>query len=174
MAKIYYDVAPRYTCGSPAMVDRQTALHVAQQEKEAYEATLEGIYGEAAKIEAERLGLHWIVWSTNESNARLSKFDILTGITLIQPIMKQGFVYQYVPVYANDMENYSGVVAKLKLGKVRTQEWTQRNADNDHRTIIAVAAEDLVTARTLIGYLRLTPIQTPGCWVPLRQNYQVV
>jgi len=53
----YYNVRPRYTSGSPAIVDAQTAGRVAKQEKEAYEDALTGIFGIELKTRAEREGL---------------------------------------------------------------------------------------------------------------------
>lgn len=60
MRSIYFTVAPRYTCGSPAMVRQEIAERVALEEKRAYEHVLEGLEGEARKAKAERLGLRGI------------------------------------------------------------------------------------------------------------------
>lgn len=56
----YYNVRPRYTSGSPAMVDAQTAARVAKQEKAAYEDALSGDLGAELKERAEREGLKGI------------------------------------------------------------------------------------------------------------------
>lgn len=78
-----YNVAPRYSSGSPALVDRNTALHVAQQEHEQYQAHLEGLYGTAQQERAKTLGLDGIVESRLEkSNSRGWRvYDVLTGKT---------------------------------------------------------------------------------------------
>jgi len=57
----YCTVAPRYTAGSPALVDATIALRVAVEEVSAIETALEGFWGEAQKARAERLGLRGIV-----------------------------------------------------------------------------------------------------------------
>lgn len=56
----YYNVRPRYTSGSPAMVDAQTAAHVAKSEKSFYEDALSGIMGTEMRERAEREGLKGI------------------------------------------------------------------------------------------------------------------
>jgi hypothetical protein len=101
--------------------------------------------------------LNWIVWTTQEKGSKFTKFDILTGVTVIQPIdMKSGS--RFYPVYSNDMEGFNAVAAKMKSAKVRTQEWDQRNADNDNRKLICVAIEDLRLAHQLIENGGLTPL----------------
>lgn len=58
----YYNLNPRYTPGSPAMVyDNATAARVAKQEKAFYEDALTGIMGADMKERAEREGLKGIV-----------------------------------------------------------------------------------------------------------------
>jgi len=58
----YYNLRPRYTPGSPAMVyDNQTAARVAKSEKSFYEDALTGIMGTELKERAEREGLKGIV-----------------------------------------------------------------------------------------------------------------
>lgn len=41
----HFDVAPRYSAGSPSQVSMETALSVAQSEEEAFNRTLAGRYG---------------------------------------------------------------------------------------------------------------------------------
>lgn len=62
-SKVFYDVIPRYSGGSPGMVDYATAERVAQQEIESQKAYLEGAYGEDKKLWAEQQGLEGIVLS---------------------------------------------------------------------------------------------------------------
>lgn len=62
----YYNVMPRYSSGSPAQVDVDTACKVAISEKRSYEAALEGVYGEAQQERAERLGLRGIAEGVRE------------------------------------------------------------------------------------------------------------
>lgn len=79
----YYNVNPRYSAGSPAMVDAATARRVAVHEKDEYKANLEGIYGEEAKAEAEKRGLKGIVECVIHEQRRHRKdghlvYDLLT------------------------------------------------------------------------------------------------
>lgn len=76
------NVVPRYTPGSPALVDRETALRVVEQERAAYARVLTGAYGEEDKRRAERLGLEGIVYGYNtreRGNPRVRLHDYLTG-----------------------------------------------------------------------------------------------
>lgn len=57
----YYNVYPRYTSGSPAMVSESIALKVAAEEKHFIEHALDGAWGEVEKARAEKLGLRGIV-----------------------------------------------------------------------------------------------------------------
>lgn len=57
----YWNVRPRYSAGSPAMVDERTALSVARDEQEEYKAALDGIYGAKEASRARELGLSGIV-----------------------------------------------------------------------------------------------------------------
>ncbi len=71
-----YEVMPRYTAGSPAMVDEHIALRVAEQEKKAYPGHLEGVYGDAWKFVAQTEGLDGIV----VRSTRVSQYiDVITG-----------------------------------------------------------------------------------------------
>jgi hypothetical protein len=65
----HYHVAPRYTGGSPAMVDEATAERVAKQEKQSIEYVLQGVEGETNKARAERLGLRGIAECRVEQGA---------------------------------------------------------------------------------------------------------
>lgn len=62
-------VAPRYTPGSPALVDMTTALRVAAEEAEAIQAALDGAWGEEQKARAERLGLRGIAEDKREQGS---------------------------------------------------------------------------------------------------------
>jgi len=74
----YYNVRPRYTSGSPAMVDAQTAARVAKQEKAAYEDALSGQLGVELRERAEREGCRGIaerVMRERRQN-RVNGFDV--------------------------------------------------------------------------------------------------
>lgn len=72
--QLHYNVRPRYTPGSPAQVDVDVAEHVARDEAQLFEAHREGYMGEAAKVEADRIGLQRIVYALAE---RRGGFDLL-------------------------------------------------------------------------------------------------
>jgi hypothetical protein len=75
----YYNVAPRYTAGSPALVDYTTAMQVAKEEARAYPHCLDGTYGPELQARAKELGLHGIVESrTNYAHHYLAE-DLITG-----------------------------------------------------------------------------------------------
>jgi hypothetical protein len=73
-----FDVSPRYSPGSPALVDRLTAEKVMRTEREFYAHALEGIYGEAAQQKAQSLGLEGIVVERWESHTHVHTLDLMT------------------------------------------------------------------------------------------------
>lgn len=80
MSQTFYQVAPRYTAGSPAQVDEATALRVAAQEQDAGSGdNLDGI--------AERV--------TDFADRRVIE-DLITGRRRELPI-RQGRVVEFVP-----------------------------------------------------------------------------
>lgn len=76
--KIYYQVRPRYTPGSPAQVDRETALRVAVEEARAYERTLTGVFGAEETERARREGLGGIAESFSEAKSGFHVHDLIT------------------------------------------------------------------------------------------------
>jgi len=73
------EVRPRYTPGSPAMVDGKTAEHVARGEQELYQGHLEGYFGEENQARAQRLGLQRIVYQLTERGGHwVALYDWLT------------------------------------------------------------------------------------------------
>jgi len=76
MRTAFYHVIPRYSCGSPGMVDEKTAMRVAEDEKRAYPGYLTGSYGVGDKEIAEREGLEGIVLVDNGKDKYT---DIITG-----------------------------------------------------------------------------------------------
>ena len=59
--KGFFDVQPRYSCGSPAMVGPNDAGRCAEDELRFYGHATEGVYGEEAAARAKQLGLSGIV-----------------------------------------------------------------------------------------------------------------
>lgn len=76
---MYYQVNPRYTCGSPAMVPEDIALKVAKEEREGYQDALTGIYGDEAKHRAESLGLDGIALRYVCKYNKLHYYDLITN-----------------------------------------------------------------------------------------------
>ena len=80
---VSFNVAPRYSGGSPAGVDEETALRVAAEEKESIRFVLEGCEGPEAKSRAERLGLRGIVEQRTEKGSGKKEgwevLDLCTG-----------------------------------------------------------------------------------------------
>ena len=77
--QFHFNVAPRYTCGSPAMVDEATARDVADSEKVGYERALAGFYGDEERTKAEREGLNGIAEIFYETKKNWHIHDLCTG-----------------------------------------------------------------------------------------------
>jgi hypothetical protein len=75
----HFNVEPRYTPGSPAMVDETTALRVARQEAESWEPCKEGFYGEELQAKAEEDGLDLIVFEMVDRPKGWEVYDLITG-----------------------------------------------------------------------------------------------
>lgn len=83
--KTHFSVAPRYTCGSPAQVPEHIARRVAEEEKQAYERSLTGIYGDADKELAEKKGLAGIAEERTETAKGWQVRDLCTGEAFLRP-----------------------------------------------------------------------------------------
>jgi hypothetical protein len=59
-SNMHFNVAPRYTGGSPAAVREEIAVRVAQEEKRAYEQVLTGAFGDEELHTAKTKGLKGI------------------------------------------------------------------------------------------------------------------
>ena len=79
---MHFNVRPRYTCGSPAMVHGEIARKVAVEEKDAYEQALSGFWGEDEKKRAETLGLDGLAYVMFEEGSgrefRWHVWDLIT------------------------------------------------------------------------------------------------
>lgn len=104
-----FHVAPRYSGGSPALVNEKTALRVAAQEKESYEHALDGTYGEAQMWRARVLGLAGIAYAAFEKGAgrkfRWHRWDLITSTYTIHlheaDLHDQGFVaFNQLPAWS--------------------------------------------------------------------------
>jgi hypothetical protein len=75
----WFDVHPRYSAGSPAMVDMQTALGVARDEQQMFPGALEGVFGAEERRAAQTLGLGGIVeWKMESGASSILAYDLLT------------------------------------------------------------------------------------------------
>lgn len=80
MFESYYEVSPRYTSGSPALVDEKTAKHIAVEEGRAYALLIENpshVPEDFAR--ARKLGLSGIVFSYHDSRFQRHYHDLITG-----------------------------------------------------------------------------------------------
>jgi len=92
----YYDVKPRYTPGSGAMVSPRQAGRVLVQEWEGYEHAAEGIYGEAKQQDAWRDPLSGIVLYLRDWKGGLLYFDLVTGEILWRREDRAGRMHERV------------------------------------------------------------------------------
>lgn len=74
---VLYEVAPRYTPGSPAMVPEETARRVARQENQAYQDAISWSMHPKHEL-ARQKGVSWIVWERVEVRGRVYKRCMLT------------------------------------------------------------------------------------------------
>jgi len=90
------NVRPRYTGGSPALVDLATAQQVAASEMRSHGDALEGIHGEAHQERAQRLGLRGIAEQVKETRKGWEVVDLITGEQYLRPfnklMTKNGFI----------------------------------------------------------------------------------
>ncbi len=79
MAHTFYQVAPKYTAGSPAQVDEQTARRVAAEEARSYANHLEGVYGPEDQEKAQAEGLGGISERVTQHAGHMVVEDLITG-----------------------------------------------------------------------------------------------
>lgn len=75
----HYNVAPRYTPGSPALVSREIAERVAKEETHFIQHAMEGAWGAEHQARAGRLGLAGIVELRVERRDHWEVTDLCTG-----------------------------------------------------------------------------------------------
>lgn len=83
--KAFYHLVPRYSSGSPAMVDLGEAVRVADHEQEAYFNCLTGVFGNDLQVMAKSKGLSGIAYARWEKGNKVYRLDLLTGIESIEP-----------------------------------------------------------------------------------------
>lgn len=87
---MHYNVKPRYTPGSPGMVDQKTAERVAEQERRCHKEALDGIYGEHLLRVAETQGLLGIVERVYETAIGWEVHDLMTSDQYMRPFTGEG------------------------------------------------------------------------------------
>lgn len=86
---VYFNVVPRYTPGSPAMVPEDIAKYVAVEESAAYERALSGVDGAENKARAERLGVRGISEQRTEYAECWVIEDLITLERFVRPFKKE-------------------------------------------------------------------------------------
>lgn len=141
MKRGHYSVRPRYTPGSPALVDYRTAQRVAEQEKDSYRGDLGGYYGEELQARAEKLGLRGIVEYRVErgsgKNHGWEIEDLCTGEKLFrlttEALEKRGWTsYEELPGWAKyrvdsappaDFEDHKQAWYRQNLKRGESEPW---------------------------------------------------
>jgi hypothetical protein len=77
--QVGFSVYPRYSGGSPAGVNMETAIRVALREQDEYASNLGGEEGREAQERAERMGLAHIVEARRELPKAWDILDLITG-----------------------------------------------------------------------------------------------
>ncbi len=78
-------IRPRYTSGSPAMLDLYECAMVAAQEEEACAQSMTGMYGDERKAFALKHGLSWIAYARWFAGKTAMRHDLITGETIFEP-----------------------------------------------------------------------------------------
>lgn len=86
---LVYNVAPRYTPGSPAIVTEDMALRIAKEEENMYNEARSGLYGGEMREKALKLGASGIVELRYETPKGWDVLDVITGETLLRPYAKE-------------------------------------------------------------------------------------
>ena len=86
---VYFNVVPRYSPGSPAIVPEDIAHYVAVEESGAYERALSGGYGAAGKARAQRFGLRGISERRTEYAECWVIEDLITRERFVRPFKKE-------------------------------------------------------------------------------------
>jgi len=82
---IYFEVRPRYTCGSPGQVSERICAEEALSEQEGYQRALSGVYGEESKAKAEREGLEGICFVRWSKGNKTWRYDLIMNVKYEEP-----------------------------------------------------------------------------------------
>ena len=127
----HYNVRPRYTPGSPAMVSADTALQVAHEEKQAYEHHLVGAFGSQLMLRAKALGLKGIVERVQEvkNGKEWQVGDLITHEEYERPVLS----------FQRRRPNFAFGAEKFPEGGyliVRVEKDTRSQATGRHKKIV--------------------------------------
>jgi len=150
MKAIYFSVSPRYTSGSPAQVDEDTAQRVAKQELAAYHRTLEGVYGEDAKQRAIKDGCDWIAYEWNEKGKNVVRVDLITGAERIIPTATLSNV---VAVDSRTDPRYREKVALLIRHGFPVSFWMEKRQDESYQIATVPPSLKAEVAKSLEFFL---------------------
>lgn len=81
----FYNVEPRYSAGSPALVSLGEAAKLAVEEVQFHELHLSGVFGHTHRTRAEQLGLSGIVYARWEAKGKVWRLDLITGERFMEP-----------------------------------------------------------------------------------------
>jgi hypothetical protein len=158
-----FDVKPRYSGGSPALVDEATARRVAAQEKDMIVGYLEGIYGEAEKLVAETMGLAWIVWFSSQKGNTVTREDVITGDKLTIKHNSKS-ISTPAPLYASTQPEFQRVQTQLRLNGVQFEIWDGAHKEGTDEFSfssfqwVVVSANDLKVAEQVLGWMQFKPM----------------
>lgn len=120
MSRTYFNLRPRYGCGSPGMVhDENLARRVAAGEREFYQHHLEGAYGEEKRAWAEKTGLRGIVEEAFERNGGWVVHDLITDARffrerkLAKKVRLHDVLTRYVPDERGEVEERHTVTSVM-------------------------------------------------------------
>lgn len=112
MVETIYQVAPRYTPGSPAQVDAATASRVAAQEADTYRNLMAGAASSTSEHQkAVKLGLEGIVEMLYEQQHCWHVTDVITGKESTRPFEHQ--LQQQLPATHRTGSRLAGIQADL-------------------------------------------------------------
>lgn len=80
-----FNVAPRFTPGSPGVVTHEIAVRVAEEEKRGHARALTGAMGDEDKKKAESQGLSLIVWQMKTTARGWHVKDLITDECSLWP-----------------------------------------------------------------------------------------
>ncbi len=125
--KAFCSVAPRYTCGSPAMISMFEAVRVAIQEIDAHKMALTGVMGDKDKKKAETAGLDNIAYARWEKGNKVWRYDFITGKTFVEPPRLTWNERERVRILRGFVVHFARAEQEMR------PEWVQELKNFEHR-----------------------------------------